>query len=481
MIGTVNHPFPSKEPTDVAAALIPDFFSPNLKCPGLLYTRKSFIQWLDGRWVRRDEEQVFHSLLLRLRNTLYEQVIDGRPNMKPLRISNLFLTNVLTSLKALCSRDIPRFPFWAGNPADTPDTLWTIPFSDVLVTINPDGTLTTRPRDERWVDVVTLPVPFEPNATCPVWDRVLEETSQGEAAWKDLLQMWTGAILVPYSSFRRWLLKYGVIAGSKGVHDRLCQKLLGDDGYVSTSLSVMSTDFGLEGATHARLTIVSEGEDLTKASGAKAVSIMKNAMGDDKGSVNVKGKAIERNVRLHTKLMMSANHLPLLPDSKGGLSAKMLLLPYRVSFEGRRDYSLEDKLERELSGIAQWALRGAITVRTQAATGEIKWPEPMNAQAERKRYRLRNYPMESFVEDTFMPNVGNPVASWYIWDLWNKWKAANQVNRHVGRNELLNAMIDGCSWNLELGLITNPSTPDRPSSQVRALIGLSPRIRTEEH
>jgi putative DNA primase/helicase len=60
------------------------------------------------------------------------------------------------------------------------------------------------------------------------------------------------------------------------------------------------------------------------------------------------------------KLWLSGNHRPTVRDTSEGFWRRICLIPFTVSFKGRADQQLAEKLIAELPGILNWALLGCL-------------------------------------------------------------------------------------------------------------------------
>jgi putative DNA primase/helicase len=58
------------------------------------------------------------------------------------------------------------------------------------------------------------------------------------------------------------------------------------------------------------------------------------------------------------KTILQTNHRPLVRGTDLGIKSRLRFLPFGVSFAGREDKELPEKLKREASGILNWALEG---------------------------------------------------------------------------------------------------------------------------
>ena len=214
---------------------------------------------------------------------------------------------------------------------------------------------------------------------------------------------------------------------------------------MSTSLDDLSNDFGLDGLEHSRVLCISEVSELTGKDGERATRVLKNIIGQDPLTVNVKFKRQMRNVVVNAAPIVQANEIPQLPNKGRGLSSKMLVLPFDVSFEGKEDPYLIDKLSGELEGIAAWCVEGAVKLENNRE----KFPMPGRAKETVQMYHLQNNPFDYFLEERFLQNEGGFVATDLLWMQWNDWLKKNEIKKlHVARNQLSMKIETQSSWSL---------------------------------
>tara|TARA_R100001082_G_scaffold108250_1_gene83255 strand:- start:255 stop:1049 length:795 start_codon:yes stop_codon:yes gene_type:complete len=261
---------------------------------------------------------------------------------------------------------------------------------------------------------------------------------------------------------------YGKVRSGKGTIGKVLQKLLGMDGYMNTSLDDLSGDFGLDGLEHSRVLCISEVSELEGKDGERATRVLKNIIGQDPMTVNVKYKRQMRNVVVNAAPIVQANEIPNLPNKGRGLSSKMLVLPFDVSFEGKEDPYLIDILLEELEGIAAWAVQGAIDLENEYD----RFPLPDRAKDTIKMYHLQNNPFDYFLEERFIKNGDGFVATDLLWMQWNDWLKKNSIrNLHVSRNQLTIKIETQSSWEV---------FRHRPHGGKRGLKGLSLRKSFED-
>ena len=467
-LATQERPMESAEPMKVAGHLLRNAFSAPGGRQGLWSHRESFYQWYGQRWQARDQLWLEDMCWSYLEDAYYrDRAQNGEIISRRFHPNKSKIENVVRALEARIRLPHNKVPVWLGPGERQVDT--TVAFEDVIVDCK---TMKVAPRDECWFDPVTLPCCWDPEAKCPVWMRCIEEWSEGDPVWKELLQRWMGYCLMPHRKHAKWLLMYGKVRAGKGTIGKITEKLLGTDSFMGTSLDDLAGDFGLDGLEQARVLCVSEVSELDNRMGERATRVLKNIVGQDPISVNIKFKRQMRNIVVDAAPIVQANEIPHLPNKGRGLSSKMLVLPFEVSFEGRENANLIDQLFKELPGIARWAIEGAHKVET-APSPKHRFPAPRKAEDAVRLYHLQNNPFDHFLEERFLRNQQGFVATEMIWSQWVNWLETNGVRGvHVPRNQIALQIEGQSSWNVYR---------HRPSADSkRGLKGMSLRRNFEE-
>jgi len=257
-----------------------------------------------------------------------------------------------------------------------------------------------------------------------------------------------GYCLMPHRKHAKWLLMYGKVRAGKGTIGKILEKMIGPECFMGTSLDDLAGDFGLDGLEHSRVLCVSEVSELDNRMGEKATRVLKNIVGQDPISVNIKFKRQMRNIVVDAAPMVQANEIPQLPNKGRGLSSKMLVLPFEVTFEGKENHNLIDQLVEELPGIAAWSIAGAHKVETAPKPSD-RFLMPKKAEDAVKLYHLQNNPFDHFLEERFLRNASGFVATEMIWSQWVDWLERNGVKGvHVPRNQIALQIEGQSSWNV---------------------------------
>jgi putative DNA primase/helicase len=154
---------------------------------------------------------------------------------------------------------------------------------------------------------------------------------------------------------------YGKGANGKTKFLELLRKLFGDYGQRADFSSFMAKNGDgprndLARMRGARLVTASEG-DSDKGFDARVIKLLTG------GDTVVARKLYEEHFEFQPqhKLVLAANHKPIVKEQSEGFWRRMRLIPFTVTIpKEKRDGELLKKLEQELPGILNWALRGCL-------------------------------------------------------------------------------------------------------------------------
>ena len=397
----LNNPLDSLEPMKVARRLLKDYFITDKGHQGLYRWRNEFWNWDKGQWKLMREDVMREKVLFILEDAVWEQNGQNGVVLRRYGPDKNKIEGVVHALEALCRLEKESVPCWLTPPTgDVVDEKHCIAFQDVIIDVKREEVIE---RGEHWFDVGVLPVLYKEDAECPRWMQALDEWGAGDPVWNELLQRWFGYCLMGTRKYAKWLLMYGKIRGGKGTICGVLKKLIGPTAYLSTSLEDLSNEFGMDGIELSRVLSISEVSEIDSRAGEKVCRVLKNIVGRDPMTINAKYRRQVRNVVIGAAPLMQSNEIPVLPNKGRGLSGKMLVLPFEVSFEGKEDFELEEVLESELEGIAVWAVEGAF--KLEKAARDEKWPTPEAAEGAMRLYHLQNNPLDSFLGARFHKNA----------------------------------------------------------------------------
>ena len=450
-LGTHDHPLERADQISLAEAF---FFTQFMTEEGvsLLYEyRRSFWYWEGGHWNIRSQRWLEDRCIKWLRVGVWS--IEGTKDEEgPRRVvpSRGMMEGVVRCLQALIMipDDEGECPLWVGTGKPPVRMSRTIAFQDVLIDASSKGGAPVE-RTMHWFDRPHLPVNYDPKAKCPRWMTALTEWSDGNPQWERLLKRIFGYALMPHREYEKWVLLYGKVRSGKGTILHILRQLIGDQGYVGTTLNLIASRFGGANLRHAKVIVVGEVNEMDSKAGGDVATMIKMIVGRDPMSIDVKHQPVLSNVTIPALPIMQSNEIPNFPNKGRGLSSKMLLLPFDRSFADAPQYDLRQVLEKELAGIACWAVEGARELEKERRPEKKFVMSDAGAQAV-ERYLLHVHPLDAFLTARFVKSPGMFVTTEAIWRQWLDWKEENQVNYHISRHKIRTQVVAESSWELRM-------------------------------
>ena len=432
----------SQEPMQVARYLLRSRFSTPNNRNGLWFWRGNFYEWYGERWQKRDREWVESAIWVALENVTFSQASANGTRQVRYAPSIPKVQGVVRALQAIQTLPHEKSPVWLTAPK-TKGTRTLVSFADAVL----DAKTGERfERDETFFDPHVIPCEYNPEAECPTWMKCLEDWSGGDQEWVTLLQRMFGYCLLPHRDYAKWFLMYGKIRGGKGTIMTILKALLGE-GYMGTCLEDIAGQFGLWGIEQARVMAINEVSEISNREGEAACRVLKSIVGRDPISINRKFEQPLRNVVVDTVPIMQSNEIPRLPNKGLGLSGKMVLLPFTVSFAGRENYRLAEELLEELPGIAYWAWQGARGVEDEA-NPRLKFKMPDKSVALIEEYHVINNPIDEFLNARFVKSQPGLVTTEVLYSHWRDWSKGLRVPP-VTQSQLTHKLVEESTWDLQ--------------------------------
>lgn len=475
-VGTRERPIKSVEPMEVARAIMRAVYGVGLpkEQQGVYAWEDGFLVWYGGeRWVHLTKEQVWNAAALWMESVWYEDAdSNGTLVVRKMVVEPEGVDKAIRMLRAVAQTGKRRVPWTASERFEGVDPGLFVSFKDCVVGVH-GGVVKRWEKGADFVDTACVPCEYEPGAECPVWMRSIEEWSQGDEGWKSLLQRWMGYCLMGTRRYQRWMLFQGKKRGGKGTICKVIKELVGGvPAFLGVTLQDLGGEHGTDGLQHARVLSVGEANFMGMKMGNKVASLWKNVVGQDPIRVNAK---YVRQFDMETLAapMMSANMIPEIPNQGEGISSKMLVLAFRVSYLHRENLNLFEELKGELKGIAAWALEGARLLEAETEPGK-KWPEPESAEEVREEFKLHNSVLDAFLQARFKINQDGWVASSMITTEWVEYVERNKVPKvhQVPLNELTGRLVRDGAWQL--------TRYRKPGGGTRGVRGMSLRIDPDD-
>ena len=244
---------------------------------------------------------------------------------------------------------------------------------------------TGRLRVHRPEDLITklAPVPYDEGATCPRWERFMEEVFAGDRALIDYVKRALGYSLTGETFEQCLLILYGSGSNGKTVLLETILDLMGDYAHAGQARTLL-TKRPASGPT----------EDIAALFGARFVATSESGHGQKLDEALV--KRLTGGDRLRARLLyansfefspthkiwLSTNHKPVIVGTDHAMWRRIHLIPFTQRFEGERaDKKLPQTLRQEGPGILTWLVEGSLEWQRDglrpppavvAATGEYR-------------------------------------------------------------------------------------------------------------
>ena len=281
---------------------------------------------------------------------------------------------------------------------------------------------------------IVLPVVYDPTATAPTFEQFLDQifagTSDAEFRKVALCEA-IGLAMLSSCDFEVFFLFYGSGANGKTIVLKVATRVLGAENVTAVQPSDLSNRFQrghLEGKLANIVPELAEGAEINDADLKALVS----------GELTTAERKFEhpfefRPIATH---FFAANHLPHTRDFSPALFRRAIILNFPNTFEGeKRDVRLFEKLEAELSGILNIALkaaagvieRGAVTVPSSSVEAALQW-------------RLEADQVAQFLEEACERKAGAEMTSAEVFEQYRAWAREAGILKTLNRKNFSNRL-----------------------------------------
>ena len=222
----------------------------------------------------------------------------------------------------------------------------------------------TAEHDKKYMISKLAPVTYDENAKCPRWDRFIEEITCGDKSLQLYLQRMIGYCMTAYTKEQCMFFLYGNGSNGKSVFVDTIAYMLGEYAASCQPETVMMRDRNntargdLARLKGARMVVTSEPNDGCRLD----EGIVKQMTGGTENKLTARflyGREFEFAPEF--KVIMSTNYKPVIKGTDNGIWRRVRLIPFTAEFtKENRDPQLTEKLRRELPGILNWAIAGAV-------------------------------------------------------------------------------------------------------------------------
>jgi len=204
---------------------------------------------------------------------------------------------------------------------------------------------------------------YDPYAQCPQWEEFLQQVFQEDQSLIDYLQQYVGYCLTGLTTEQQVLFGFGLGANGKSVLFSVLTELFGTYAVAAPIDTFMLSgnegpkSYLLARLAGARFVLANETADGQRL----AENTIKELTGGEViAAAHKYGHLFEFQPKF--KIAMVGNHKPVIRGTDSGIWRRLHLLPFNRTFAvSEQDPDLVTKLKSELSGILNWALKGALS------------------------------------------------------------------------------------------------------------------------
>ena len=253
-------------------------------------------------------------------------------------------------------------------------------------------TLVLEPHTPHFMSTYQVPIEWNPDATCPRYDRWLRDVAKNDTDLTALLWELTALAVTPGGApVHRAAMLTGSGRNGKGTYLRMVGRLVGDEHRSSMTLQSLSEDkFAAAELFGMQVNICGDLSDKF----VRFTDFFKMSTGGDRLTAQKKyGHPFSFTNR--ALMMFSANSLPGTADATEGFWSRWLILPFEQSYLGSEDASIEDGLCQELPGILTKVVHTIVAMRAKG--WQLTQCERVDAALE--QYRTEADPIRTFVDE----------------------------------------------------------------------------------
>lgn len=257
----------------------------------------------------------------------------------------------------------------------------------------------------------SLDIEFDPAAPRPDrFFRFLGEVTAERQSQIDLLQEMTGYLVSGDTSLQKVFFFRGKRRAGKGTILRILEEVIGKKNIATPTIRNLPSQFGMQSLIGKPLAAISDMNCDNASALSEAGSVINGISGEDTQTIPRKFHT-DWIGRLGARFLLISNRMPNFGTNTDALAARLLIVPFDVSFEGREDFELDAKLRLELSGILNWALDGLDTLKRRG-----RFIEPEDSKVSKRNLLLQSNPVHGFVAECCKVEAGAETDKDILYD-----------------------------------------------------------------
>lgn len=361
----------------------------------------------NGNYLKR-VDQDFYRYDGKVWNVVADETIEAEINTAMLHVSPQasWVDGTLKQVKRICTTTL-QLGEWKGR-----DTRNTIVYQNGIIDLKENEFL---PHTPQYMTTNIMPYEYDNTATCPNWDNFVSQVFEGDQERVMLLQEWLGYLLVNDYSFHKAMLLIGKSRSGKGTIGRIIRLLVGDQNYSAVGLEDLADDSNLDALRTKTVGFDGDAHSVSNTTRGVVLTRFKKITGADTVQFRRKYKS-SMSEALPTRFTIAANNLLNFNDDSGALTGRLLILPFNISWEGREDLTLDDKLSDEIQGIANWAIQGLFRLRQN-----MRFTKPAISDEEVQSLQETYSPLRMFADTCLVFGNEHSITGRQLFAAYQMW------------------------------------------------------------
>jgi P4 family phage/plasmid primase-like protien len=272
---------------------------------------------------------------------------------------------------------------------------------------------------------IMIPIDYDPEATCPIFDRFMEQTFPMMEDRQHALRI-LGYFLFPDNRYQKMFIFNGVPRSGKSTIVRILEDVF-KGAVLAMGLSNFVEKHGLERVTDARVIAVQEGASISgmkEQMQAEITDIVKAISGGDSVRIEPKNKT-PITARIPGKILITGNSLPPLMDPSGALFDRVVPLRFNHRMPDHlQDDQLNAKIkDQELPGVLRRMVEGARDLIQHG--GFSKCEDTISTAALLEEIRSDTMPVLSFIKERTERDTSSAINAAELFTVYRTWSVEN--------------------------------------------------------
>ena len=250
---------------------------------------------------------------------------------------------------------------------------------------------------------------YDPSATCPLFDKFMDDVTQGDKAKEKLLLEYAGYCISDNDPVaHKAMILLGEGSNGKSTFIEVLQFLAGEDNYSSLTLKDLQKDNHRAQLIGKLFNVAEE----TPMGSMKDSAVFKTLVTGGTSTAKLLYQN-SFNFRNKTKFLFAANDMPKTVDTSTGLMRRLIIVPFDASFKGANiNRNILKELKQERSGI----LNRCLNALKDLKANEWEFTQVQSVDDAVEDYQREINDVSSFAEDCMLQDsqfVYIPVNSFY--------------------------------------------------------------------